>query len=155
VSTGAIDRALYFAYGSNLSSSHLRGRVASARTRSSAWLAGHRVSFGKQGRDGSGKATLVIDSGARVWGALYSIDPVDWQTLDRFEPGYDRVAVTVTTSSEERLAATTYLAPETAPEPIALAAYKRLMIAGAREHALPGAYIDSLLRLPEYPERLR
>jgi len=154
VSSGATERALYFAYGSNLSRSRLRDRVDSARPFCIARLEGHRISFGKLGRDGSGKATLVSEIGAWVWGAVYTIDPAHWESLDRFEPGYERISVDVTTDSERRLTVVTYLAPETAPDPTATPDYKEVIVAGAREHALPDAYIESLIRLPERRARL-
>ena len=145
----ATGRALYFAYGSNLLSERLRGRVASARAVCAAWLDGHRLTCGKLGRDGTGKATLVKDASARVWGAVYSIAATDWEALDRFEPGYARVALAVMTARRESLLATTYLAPVTAADPVPLASYKQLIVAGAREHGLPAEYIAWLRRLPE------
>ena len=93
----AAEGVLYFAYGSNLLSERMRSRVASARHVCGAWVDGKRLTFGKRGRDGSGKATLVAEIGARVWGALYAIDPAHWEQLDGFEPGYERVALDVTT----------------------------------------------------------
>ncbi len=49
-------QALYFAYGSNLRASHLRGRVPTAACVGRARLPGRRLTTGKLGRDGSGKA---------------------------------------------------------------------------------------------------
>lgn len=151
MSPDAAKGALYFAYGSNLLSERMRSRVASARRVCGAWVDDKRLTFGKRGRDGSGKATLVATIGARVWGALYAIDPAHWERLDGFEPGYERVALEVTTENHERVTAATYIAPETASEPVAFAWYKRLLIDGARENGLPEPYIDSLRRLPERP----
>ena len=139
---------LYFAYGSNLLSQRMSERVPSARPAGTAWLDDHLLSFGKRGRDGSGKATLVVEPGSRVWGALYCIDPEHWERLDGFEPGYARVAKDVVSERHGRLSATTYIAPETANEPIAFAWYKRLIVDGAREHGLPAAYVSELERLP-------
>jgi len=157
VSAGADSRAtaLYFAYGSNLVSARMRERVASARFHCVARLDGHRVSFGKLGRDGSGKATLVEEDGACAWGAVYALDPADWKALDRFEPGYLRIAVTLASEVRGRLVATTYRAPETAPDPAAFAWYKQTVIAGALEHGLPAAYVDRLRGLPERPDPLK
>jgi gamma-glutamylcyclotransferase (GGCT)/AIG2-like uncharacterized protein YtfP len=149
VNAGAIDRALYFAYGSNLLFARLRERVASARVVGAACLEDHRLSFGKLGRDGSGKATLVAEVGSQVWGAVYDIHSTHWERLDAFEPGYARVAVEVTMPDRRRLSVATYLAPEATPPPMASADYVALVIAGAREHALPSAYIDDVVRLAE------
>ena len=147
-----IEPPLYFAYGSNLLSSRMCARVPSARAVGAAWADGHRLSLGKTGRDGSGKATLVADPDARVWGVLYAIDPAHWKRLDGFEPGYTRTALVVTTRSHESMRASTYVAPPTASDPVAFAWYKRFIVDGAREHDLPTAYVEALLRLPERPD---
>jgi gamma-glutamylcyclotransferase (GGCT)/AIG2-like uncharacterized protein YtfP len=151
-----MEPALYFAYGSNLLSKQMSARVASARAVGTAWVDGHRLFFGKRGRDGSGKATLVTDVSSRVWGALYAIDPAHWERLDGFEPGYARVELIVTTARGERVNAASYVAREMASDPVAFAWYKRLIVDGAREHDLPAPYIESLLKLPERidPQRL-
>ena len=141
--------ALYFAYGSNLAASRMSERVASARRACTAWVAGYRLAFGKRGRDGSGKATLIEAPEAFVWGVVYAIDLRDWHRLDRFERGYARISVQVAWEREQHVAATTYVAPETAPDPTAFGWYKRLIVDGAREHGLPAAYIAELERLPE------
>ena len=150
MSTGvAGDRSLYFAYGSNLSTGRMGERVPSARIVAAARVDGRRLSLGKQGRDGSGKATLVDAPGAFVWGVVYAIDPRDWRRLDRFERGYARISLLVTWEREQRVAATSYVAPETAPDPTPFGWYKRLIVDGAREHGLPAAYVAELERLPE------
>jgi gamma-glutamylcyclotransferase (GGCT)/AIG2-like uncharacterized protein YtfP len=146
---------LYFAYGSNLRLERMFARVTSARAVGTGWVDGQRLSFGKRGRDGSGKATLVADPGARVWGALYAIDRAHWSRLDGFEPGYARVALDVTTRRRKCVTAGAYVARVTASDRLPFAWYKRLIVDGAREHGLPTAYIDALRGLPEQrdPER--
>lgn len=141
--------ALYFAYGSNLCSSRLRERIGSAQVVCSARIDGRRLSLAKHGRDGSGKATLVRAAGAIVWGVVYEIDAGDWPRLDAFERGYTRMRVRVASERERILAATTYVAPETAPDPTPFGWYKQLMVDGAREHGLPAAYVTELEQLPE------
>ncbi len=147
-----IEPPLYFAYGSNLLSRRMRARVPSARAVDTAWVDGHRLSLGKAGRDGSGKATLVADPDARVWGVLYAIDPAHWKRLGGFEPDYTRVALVVTTKGSDRVRASTYVAPPTASDPVAFAWYKRFIVEGAREHDLPTRYVEALLQLPERPD---
>jgi len=149
---GAGGRALYFAYGSNLLWQRMATRVPSARRLCVASADGFRLCFGKPGRDGSGKATLVASAGSRAWGVVYTIDPAHWARLDACEPGYRRVELRVTYASREQLAAAAYLAPETAADPIPFAWYKRCLVEGAREHGLPAAYIAELERLPERPD---
>ncbi len=143
------DPSLYFAYGSNLSTSRMGERVPSARVVAAARADGRRLSLGKLGRDGSGKATLIDAPDAFVWGVVYAIDRCDWRRLDRFERGYARISVFVALEREQHIAATTYVAPETAPDPTAFGWYTRLIIDGAREHGLPAAYVAELERLPE------
>ena len=143
------DRSLYFAYGSNLCASRMGERVPSARVVAPARADDRRLSLGKHGRDGSGKATLIEAPGSVVWGVVYAIDPRDWRRLDAFERGYARISLRVTSELERDVAATSYIAPETAPDPVAFDWYKRLIVDGAREHGLPDAYLAELERLPE------
>ena len=90
-------RELYYAYGSNMSTRRLLSRVPDARTLGRARLAGMRLVCNKPGRDGSGKANLVEDAGAHVWGVLYDIHVDHWALLDRHEPGYARETARVET----------------------------------------------------------
>jgi hypothetical protein len=145
----ASPRSRYFAYGSNLLSRRLIARASSARALGAAFASGHRLSLGKPGRDGSGKATLVEEPGARVWGALYAIELRDWGGLDACEPGYSRVKLTVTMANGDRIAAETYIAPESAHAQVATPEYKRFIVDGAYEHGLPAEYIIALEALPE------
>ena len=71
----------YFAYGSNMSSLRLRERIPSARSLGAARLAGWRLAPNKRGRDGSGKANLVVDANSVVWGVLYQLVAADWPRL--------------------------------------------------------------------------
>lgn len=143
------DRSLYFAYGSNLCANRMLERVPSARVIAPARVDDRQLSLGKQGRDGSGKATLIEAVGSAVWGVVYAIDRDDWRRLDAFERGYARISMLVTWAGEQDVAAITYVAPETAPDPTAFGWYKRLIVDGAREHGLPDAYLTELERLPE------
>jgi len=145
--------ALYFAYGSNLSSARLRERVVSARALGPARIAGYRLALDKRGADGSGKANLARDPGARVWGVVYSIEVEHWERLDACEPGYGRVEVEVWTP-ERSLVAETYLARVRTDDPVAFDWYKRLILEGAREHGLPADWIETLAALPERPSQL-
>jgi hypothetical protein len=113
-----------------------------------AFLQDHRLTLGKAGGDGSGKATLVRVSGARCWGVVYAIDTAEWELLDDCEPGYTRTRRIVTTIARERLAVETYLAPATVADPVATPEYKRFIVEGAREHGLPDDYVAGLERLP-------
>jgi gamma-glutamylcyclotransferase (GGCT)/AIG2-like uncharacterized protein YtfP len=139
-------QALYFAYGSNLARRRMRERVPGARVHGRARLEGWCLVADKPGRDGSAKLNLVRESGSHVWGAIWTLREEDLRTLDRFEGGYERVAVTVTADGGA-LAATTYVsALRSAPTGLERG-YKQLLLEGAGEHGLPPewiAFLDSL-----------
>ena len=146
--------ALYFAYGSNLSSARVRqaDRAPSARLVGAASLSSHTLTWCKRGADGSGKCTLArTESRADgVWGVLWEIDDADVARLDAIEgAGYERVEVTITTGNQ-KMSAFTYLARSTHVDPALRPAswYRDLVIAGAREHGLPAAWIRRLESQP-------
>lgn len=143
---------LYFAYGSNLKISRMRRRIPSARVVGPARLPGRSLALDKRGADGSGKANLVEDPAGCVWGALYAIERAHWEQLDRFEPGYERVAVEVLAPGDAALAAQTYVAVRRTRDPLPFDWYKRLLVEGAREHRLPDGWVARLERLPEQPD---
>ena len=136
-------QALYFAYGSNMASRRMRERVPGARAAGRARLDGWRLVADKPGRDGSAKANVARTPGACVWGVLWELGEDDLAALDRFEAGYERIAVTVD-PGEGAVPATTYAsrrrdaAPGLAPE------YKAWILEGAREHGLPPEWLGAL-----------
>jgi gamma-glutamylcyclotransferase (GGCT)/AIG2-like uncharacterized protein YtfP len=138
---------LYFAYGSNLASRRLLARAPGARARGRAHLAGFRLVADKPGRDGSAKLNIVSAPAGSVWGALWELREEDLVALDRFEGGYERVAVRVE-SGTDALEATTY-ASSLRGEPGLLRDYKALVLEGAREQGLPVEWIAALESLPE------
>jgi gamma-glutamylcyclotransferase (GGCT)/AIG2-like uncharacterized protein YtfP len=145
-------QALYFAYGSNLCASRLRGRVPSAVVVGRARLPGRRLVTDKLGRDGSGKANLREDPSATVWGVIYEIHSAHWAELDACERGYSRVSLEVVTEAGAPLLAQTYVSETLTADPVPYAWYKRLVIEGAREHGLPTDYIAMLEAWPEKPD---
>lgn len=152
--------SLYFAYGSNLSRARLAERVASVRVVGPARLPGWRLTCDKLGRDGSGKANIVTAVASEVWGAVYRIDPDDWRVLDRFEGGYERLLVRVhpqagVPSQDRFLEVQTYASTRLTDDPVPFDWYKRLLLEGASEHGLPGAWLERLAGLPERPDPSR
>ena len=141
------DRDPYFAYGSNLKAVRILERVPSARPLARARLANHALRFDKPGADGSGKANLGDAPGEIVWGFVYTMDRLDWPNLDACEPGYERITVEVVFESEQRAAVQTYRHPAPQPGLVPLDEYVRLVVEGAREHALPDAYVDVIAAL--------
>ena len=141
-------QALYFAYGSNMASRRMRERAPAARAVGRARLAGWRLVADKPGRDGTAKANVVRDPDAHVWGVLWELRVADLAALDRFEGGYERVAVTVAAEAGAALA-TTYASRLRTAAPGLARGYKALVLEGAREHALPPEWAARLAALPE------
>jgi gamma-glutamylcyclotransferase (GGCT)/AIG2-like uncharacterized protein YtfP len=143
---------LYFAYGSNMSSPRLRERVPRARAHAAARLRGMRLAINKRGKDGSGKANVVVDGRFEVWGVVYEIAPDDWPILDRFEWGYVRRRDEVWIA-DGRVGVHLYVAhaPLTSEGLLPFDWYRDHMTRGAREHGLPETVLDELARLPAIP----
>ena len=147
-----MSRALYFAYGSNLSTRRLVARVPSAAAVGRARLRDYAFRLDKPGRDGSAKANLVAEPGAAVWGVLFSLEASEWPRLDACEGGYRRIAVSLQTEGGPVERAETYLSDRRDAEPLAFPSYVAWMIEGAREHALPEPWCAMLAGLPTRPE---
>jgi hypothetical protein len=139
---------IYFAYGSNMSSLRLRERLPTARSLGAARLPGWRLAPNKPGKDGSGKANLVADPGAAVWGVLYELIAADWPTLDRFEPGYTRLPQPIEDGRSRLQRAQVYVFTQHGPDLAMHHWYREHLLQGAREHALPTDYITALETLP-------
>ncbi len=148
-------RDLYFAYGSNMSSRRLRERVPEARPIAPAHLLGRSLALNKLGRDGSAKANLVEAPDARVWGVLYELELLDWERLDPYEGGYERVRVEVVRAGGVLVEAGAYVSSRLTPDPVAFDWYRELLLEGAREHGLPVDYQALLASLPARPDPRR
>lgn len=152
----------YFAYGSNMLTERLRARCPSAQPLGVALAPGYRLHFSKRSRDGSGKATLikVSDEGQHeVHGVLFEIANEELAGLDEFEgvgAGYDRSDefVIIDAADGQELTAVTYLASADACDPrlVPYDWYHSLVIAGAEQHRLPGAYVDQLRLARSQPD---
>ena len=140
-------QALYFAYGSNLASRRMGERVPGARPRGRARLEGWRLVADKPGRDGTAKLNLVREAGAHVWGGVWALRVQDLLVLDRFEGGYERLAVSVCADAGA-VAATTYVSRRGGARLGLDPDYKALVLEGAREHALPAEWLATLESLP-------
>lgn len=144
---------LYFAYGSNMLTARLQARCPSAKARRVATADNYSLAFFKRGRDGSGKATLVPNTfvGQRVVGVVFELDERELSQLDRFEgagKGYDRMERFPVRTDEGtgKLEAFTYIANDgfLNPDLKPYDWYLRLVVAGAREHALPEEYVAAI-----------
>jgi gamma-glutamylcyclotransferase (GGCT)/AIG2-like uncharacterized protein YtfP len=155
---GGVDDLLhYFAYGSNLHPERMRQRVPSATPIGCAVLTGHRLRFHKRSRkDGSGKCDAHYTGRAedRVYGAVYSLAAAERAALDAIEgPGYE-VAERMVTRDGVPQAVFLYRAR---PEAIGrglrpYAWYHALVVAGARHHGLPPAYVETLAAIATHAD---
>jgi hypothetical protein len=143
---------LYFAYGSNMSHRRLQARIPAARCLGAAHLDGFRLTFDKAGRDGSGKANLIAETGARRGGVLWSIEEPAWAILDRFEIGYRRETHPVSDSRGRSRVAGLYRAPGGGEEIPPFDWYLAYLVEGARENGLPRELIEELESRPCRPD---
>lgn len=135
-----------FAYGSNMSTLRLRARVPSAHVIGVAVLKRHRLCWHKVSKkDGSGKcdAATTDAEGEVVHGVLYEIARAEKLKLDKAEglgAGYDEKEVIVECQGLP-VRARMYYATNTDPSLKPWSWYKAHVVAGAREHGLPAAYL--------------
>ena len=147
----------YLAYGSNMLFARLLRRVSSARDPRAVRVPGHAVRYRKLSVDGSAKCDLVrVAESSMAYGVLYDIEPVQRKILDRYEgvgAGYHPVFVTVETHGR-LLEALTYLADDThlVDGLLPYDWYRDLVVAGAREHGLPDAYVEEQLEVSALPD---
>ena len=156
---------LYFAYGSNMLLSRIRqqDRAPSARVVTTATLPGHMLMFHKRASDGSAKCDVVPSEGAdrAVYGVIFAIPENERLSLDRAEGlgnGYHTKQVSVV-GAKETLSAFSYAADpgHIAPSLLPYIWYKELVLAGARQHALPESYIGEIEKVAAIadPDRTR
>lgn len=105
--------AWYFAYGSNLSGSQLVARIGSAaggagQSPRLVRLADHRLVFQQPKLERPAYAN-IIPGGAGVLGVVYRFAQADFQSLDRYETGYERRTIIVQAADGEDLPAEAYL----------------------------------------------
>lgn len=144
----------YFAYGSNMLRERLLARkVGLLDSGHPTCVEGYKLLFNKKSDDGSSKANLVAESGAKCWGVLFSVDINSLADLDEAEgaPGhYRQETISVKIAGVEQTAMT-YLAQSdkilTVPDrPYDW--YIALILAGAKSHAdMPLEWITKLRRI--------
>ncbi len=150
MSTKRKAKVICFAYGSNMLSTRMchPDRVPSAQPVGVGYVTGHRLTFDKASRDGSGKcdAEEAGDASDRVYGVLYSIDKSEKPRLDDAEglgSGYKEKPVKVATAARV-VPAVMYYATSKNSSLKPYHWYKALVIAGAVEHGLPFPYVELL-----------
>ena|GEM_PF-734414 len=151
-----------FGYGSLLPEREIRHKdtAPEAIWRGKALLPGHRLALTRCSKDRKGGvADVVPDNQFAVWGGLYDINDQELGKLDKRE-GHpnayqqQKLAVWADGQPEALTKALVYQVRNPASESIpANAAYKGLILDGARERGLPKAYIREIIEaLPEAPQ---
>jgi gamma-glutamylcyclotransferase len=119
-------------------------------------LGGYALRFHKRGRDGSGKCDAYRTGNPTdtLYGVVYSLTRVQQDMLDEFEgPGYASQNVSVRTRSD-LLTAYAYVAhsEQVQADLQPFGWYKSIVLAGARAHALPAHYIESIAAVGSLPD---
>ncbi len=146
----------YFAYGSNMLLERLRAqdRCPSARVIGSGLVQDYELCFAKRSKDGSGKATLVQRTSARVHGVLFAVDESERDQLKKTEGagthyhGVDDFPVLDVREGTIRQAMSFFAASdyfETNLQPFDW--YVALVIAGAQQNASPEDHLQILLNV--------
>ncbi len=141
-------RVIYFAYGSNMKAGRLKKIAPSAKPIGRGRLNEKKLVFNKKSVDGSGKANLLHQPRAAVWGVLYELDPRDLPELDKAESGYQRRRFRVVSEGGRLIMAQAYISEKVTRDPRPYKWYKRLVLDGAKEHGLPQYYVRFLERIP-------
>ncbi len=134
---------LHFAYGSNMSRALMRARCPLAQAIGQAALDGFAFIV-----TADGYGSVVRRPGAMVHGALWRIGPRELAALNAYEnlgQGLYRPRMLAVRCAGSRRQALVYIGRATAPgrpRP----GYMEIVLAAAREWALPDAYVESLAR---------
>ncbi|TYL84415.1 gamma-glutamylcyclotransferase [Bradyrhizobium cytisi] len=153
--TGPPEPAVYFAYGSNMSTDRLRKRMPSCKPLGIAALPNHALRFHKRSKDKSGKCNAFPSGNDNsVIGVLFAFDPAERAKLDEAEgvgSGYEHAMVTVINEKGRRRKVLTYLATsdyiDESLKPYSW--YKDFVLAGGKEHGLPPEYIAEYIQSVE------
>lgn len=145
----------YFAYGSNMLPARLLERTPSAVRMGVGWLPGHAMFFHHVSRgDGSAKCNIVpTDTGnTNVWGVIYDLPVAEQPALDLAEDlgtGYE-IEEREVIVGESRVRVFCYIALPGTIDDAALPFrwYRDIVLAGAREHRFPSAYLQRIAREP-------
>ena len=145
----------YFAYGSNLPFLRMLERTSkNLRLKGKFSWKGRRLAFAKQSTDGSGKCTAIATSdGHVVWGTIYQLTSADKRRLAAFERGYHEQLLPLALDNAQKQGFTYIANKELINEALRpYSWYKRLVLAGAREHGFPATYIDAIERVADMPD---
>ena len=125
---------LYFAYASNLSRKRMQAHCPDSRPMFVATLPNFKIVFTGWSREWrGGKATIKSVRGEKVRGAIYEITEACLRKLDKYEPGYTRLNVTVFDEDNEPHQAITYMKSGQLEETTPSKEYAEIMRQGYRD----------------------
>lgn len=127
----------YFAYGLNMDRDGMAARCLDARLLGPERLAGYRFVIAR-----AGYAGLVPDAASAVYGVLWELSPRDVLALDAFEGVTEGLYRQITLSIAQG-PALVYV-PSDAGSGVPQPGYLATVIAAARSHGLPSAYVREL-----------
>jgi gamma-glutamylcyclotransferase (GGCT)/AIG2-like uncharacterized protein YtfP len=137
----------YFAYGSNMNWPQMQRRCPSSRFVCVGRLANYHFGITRHSRlRDCGTANIYPAAGKEVWGIVYDISDEELLILDSFEDGYRREILPVHAIEDGRrpFDALVYVAAIEENVPPPSAAYRRLIVEGAKHWKLPASYMAIL-----------
>lgn len=148
-STTQGDQVLYFAYGSNMSTPRLSGRVSGLSKIGIGTLNDHALEFHKASNDGSAKCDIAISevNNSIVIGIVFEFTDKQLVKLNKVEghgKGYDSKYVSISLADGSELEALTYFATNIDKRLKPYHWYKHHVVYGAKESGLPDWYIEKL-----------
>jgi len=151
---------LYFAYGSNMHPDQIRQWCPVARFVAIARLSHHRLAFIRGStQTGYGVCSAVPAQGREVWGVVFEVAEDELACLDEHEgyrPGHpasanayvrQRGCVCRDGGEHQPMEVWLYFANRQPNPPLPDAAYKRLIVEGARHWRLPATYQAELAQI--------
>lgn len=143
---------LYAAYGSNLHPRRLSERISSAKFLETRFVPDWSLCIHKRSLDKSAKCNIV-SGGSGIYVAVFDISTADKTALDRIEglgSGYREILLAIPDIGEcmSYSAEESYIDNSLAPYDW----YKELVLAGARTHGFPPAYIDKIVAVTAHPD---
>ena len=142
----------YYAYGSNMSTKYIRDYCPSAQFVMRAQLPNYRIEFRRFSTDLQGGISTIMEApGELVHGVIYDIPKAEILELDILEDIplglYKREAFLVRDEKGGWQQAHLYRIVNPTGPYVPAGRYIEMMIEGAREHGLDGAYIEALAGL--------
>lgn len=144
-------RLWYFAFGANMSSEVLARRGVRPLASEAARLDDHVLFFGERGIPllEPGFATIGAAPGETVWGVLHHLRAGDLDVLRSYEGNtYSRRQVRVVGRKSGEVEAWVFSSRYPVQGLRPSTRYLEALLAGAREHGLPGDYVDWLEQQP-------